>query len=143
MKRFIRQPLVMMAFAAIAICLLWPRLSKKDKFSYVGFWEGDKVKDHKSRLSFNNDGTCSYALLQRGEPPSACRYEMHSGKAFVTATTPNKNSTTTLFHCSAIPQNNGQTLEFTEIDAAEIHPSGKQTDYVRFKVPAYTLHKIK
>jgi hypothetical protein len=144
MKKILRQPLAWLAFIALAVAMLWPRLSKKDRFPYVGTWQGDTISmpGYGTRLSFNKDGSCSSSSTSpQGDYPQSCKYEMRGEKTFITLSMSDKDGTSTLIYVSALPQNNGLVLLYDPIDSVTLDSNGKRIRYLYFKEPSFKLQR--
>jgi hypothetical protein len=145
MKKILRQPLILIAIAAIAVALLWPRLSKNDEFPYVGPWEGDTtaVPGYIGRISFTEEGSCAYSLTIRGgEVPQTCDYEMRSREAFIT-TIQKRETYVLVFHVAIEPKDDGRMVSFQAIDFTHFDASGKQVEHRRFKELIYSWQKVR
>ncbi len=141
----LRHPLVIFALGAIIVALLWPRLSKNDKFPYVGTWQGDTVvaPGYGSKISFKADGSCTYIFTSpSGDQPQSCKYEMRGSKAYVTNVMIQEKKPL-VFHVTVRPQHNGKTLLFNAVDVTLFDAKGQKTSYKRFTDPPYILRKVK
>lgn len=145
MQKMFRQPLVIAALVAIVMAPLWPRLSKNDKFPFVGIWQGDTVvaPGYGSKISFNNNGSCTYfSTSPNGDNAQSCEYEMRGSKAYVTNVMIQEKKSL-VFHVTVTPQDNGKTLPFNAIDVTLFDAKGQKTSYKRFTDPPYILRKVK
>lgn len=115
MKKLFRQPLAWLAVGSIAVALLWPRLSKNDKFPYVGTWKGSVLKNKKGyevAIEFRGDGSCGYINKTPTQADTYnCSYRM-SGRQALLTTSFKVNQEINVIDSKITPQDNGSKVLF-------------------------------